>query len=167
MLSTAIIECTRPDPEDPDFVTVGQAWEELAKTQPGIRTWLLKAIAGGAWGDLVMAHAPIAVAIVMKPAIMRLIPFWKIAESMMEDDDEDQDDAAEGGAPRRERGPGGLDIEDIRTMAEQAGMDVDKMAEQVARKMGAGQRAASTAAFQRHGQPRHRTRAKRKTGGHR
>lgn len=70
-IGQAVIECTRK--EDKDDLSVGEAWEALAKGNPRIRAFLLKAMAGGSWTELVMAHAPIGVAIVMKPAIMRLV----------------------------------------------------------------------------------------------
>ena len=122
-IGQAIIECTRPDPEDEDWLTVGEAWEQIAKTSPRIREWLLRLIAGGAWSDLIMAHAPIGVAIVMKPAIMRILPFKKLIESMLEDDD------GEGGDL------GGLTAEDAEKMAARAGLDIEAMAERVARTM--------------------------------
>ena len=122
-IGQAVIECTRPDPEDPDWLTVGEAWEQVAKTSPNIRRWVMRAIAGGAWSDLVMAHAPIGVAIMMKPLIMRILPFRKLIESMTADEDGDGGDL------------GGLTPEDVEAMAAQAGLDVEAMAERVARRM--------------------------------
>ena len=122
-IGQAVIECTRPDPEDPDWLTVGEAWEQVARTSPRIRGWLLRVIAGGAWGDLVMAHAPIGVAIAMKPVIMRILPFRKLIQSMTSDEDGDGGDL------------GGLTAEDVETMAAQAGLDVEAMAERLARRM--------------------------------
>lgn len=122
-IGQAVIECTKPDPDDEDWLTVGQAWEQLAKTSPRIREWLLRLIAGGAWSDLVMAHAPIGVAIVMKPAIMRFLPFKKLVESVLEDEDGDGGDL------------GGLTAEDAEKMAARMGLDVEAMAERMARRM--------------------------------
>jgi hypothetical protein len=68
--------------------SVGAAWDELARTNPRVRRFLMKAIAGGAWGSLIMAHAPIAMAIFMKPRIRELIPFQGLVESLAEPDDE-------------------------------------------------------------------------------
>lgn len=68
----------------------GEAWDELARTNPRIRTFLMRMIAGGAWGSLIMAHAPILMAIVMKDGIRKHIPFMKLVESVMEDDAEDE-----------------------------------------------------------------------------
>jgi hypothetical protein len=115
-IGQALIECTRAENLDDGELTVGQAWENLAKTNPRIRAFLLKAIAGGAWGDLIMAHAPLGIALVMKPAVQRLIPWGRIVESMAEPDEDTPD--GEGGLPG---GMTAADFEDMRnTAAEQA-----------------------------------------------
>jgi hypothetical protein len=49
--------------EDEDDVTVGEAWENLARSNPRIRAFLLKMLQGDAWGGLLMAHLPIAMAV--------------------------------------------------------------------------------------------------------
>ena len=115
-IGQALIECTRADLLEEGELTVGQAWEQLAKTNPRIRQFLMRAIAGGAWGDLIMAHAPIGIAIVMKPAVQRLIPWQRVVESMAEPDED---------APEGEGGlPGGMtaaDFEELKaTASEQA-----------------------------------------------
>ncbi len=76
----AMIDATKKESEDD--VTVGEAWEEIARVNPRIRAFLTKLISGGAWGQLFMAHAPIFLAVVMKPAIISHIPFAKVIESM-------------------------------------------------------------------------------------
>ena len=48
VIGQAIIETTSKEAESE--VTVGEAWEELARTNPRIRRVLLKLISGGAWG---------------------------------------------------------------------------------------------------------------------
>ena len=112
----ALIECTRADLLDDGELTVGQAWEQLAKTNPRIRSFLLRAIAGGAWGDLVMAHAPVGIALVMKPAVQRLIPWQRMVESMAEPDEDTPD--GEGGLPG---GMTAADFEELKaTASEQA-----------------------------------------------
>jgi hypothetical protein len=115
-IGQALIECTRVENLDEGELTVGQAWEQLAKTNPRIRAFLMRAIAGGAWGDLIMAHAPLGIAIVMKPAVQRLIPWGRIVESMAEPDEDTPD--GEGGLPG---GMTAADFEELRnTAAEQA-----------------------------------------------
>ena len=157
-IGTAIIECTKPDPEDPDWLTVGQAWENLAKDSPRIRRWLLRLIKGGALQDLILAHAPIGMAIAMKPAIGRLLmrmpllrrlPVAKLAAAFFGDEDED-------GNPVAPDGMGGLSAEDVQRMAEQSGIDLEKMAEQVAARMPRDHLPP------RRSQPRNRTRAARR-----
>ena len=60
----AIIDATRK--EDEDEITVGEAWENLAKTNPRIRAFLLKLLQGDAWGGLLMAHLPILLAVFIR-----------------------------------------------------------------------------------------------------
>lgn len=87
-LGRAVIECTRPDPDDPDAPTVGQAWEALARDNPRVRAWLLRLIRGGAWQDLLMAHAPIGIALMTKDWVQRLVPFHRAAEVLFEEDED-------------------------------------------------------------------------------
>lgn len=119
-VGTAIIACTRK--ESDDDVTVGEAWEELAKTNPRIRAFLLKLITGGAWTQLFMAHAPIFLAFVMKPAVAKHIPFAGLVDAVLSDDD---------GTPSTEaEAMGGLRPEDVEQMA--------GFANQMAAQMGMG-----------------------------
>ncbi len=82
-IGVAILESARDDDEE----SVGAAWEELARTNPRIRAFLLRCIGGGAWGALIMAHMPIFLAIVMKDGIRKHVPFMKLIESMAEPDE--------------------------------------------------------------------------------
>src|SRR5581483_225807 len=91
-LGTAVILSTRKESEDD--VTVGEAWEEVARTNDRIRAFLLKVISGGAWGQLFMAHAPILLALFMKDAVRKRLPLPRLAEAFFEP--EDQADAGEG-----------------------------------------------------------------------
>jgi hypothetical protein len=126
-IGQALIECTRAENLDEGELTVGQAWEQVAKTNPRIRAFLMRAIAGGAWGDLIMAHAPLGIALVMKPAVQRLIPWGRIVESMAEPDEDTPD--GEGGLPG---GMTAADFEELRnTAAEQARRVAARMGIQV------------------------------------
>lgn len=111
-VGAALIEVTRKD--DDDDVTVGDAWEEIARTNPRIRRFLNRLIAGGAWGQLAAAHAPIVLAVLMKPAVLDRIPFSRLIEALITEDDVlDQDDDSQPGP-----GPGaGLTGADIAEMA--------------------------------------------------
>jgi hypothetical protein len=112
-VGAALIEVTRKD--DDDDLTVGEAWEELAKTNPRIRRFLMRLITGGAYGQLLMAHAPVLLAIMMKPAVLRHIPFARLIEALAADD-EDQADEEPGSSP----GQGllnGLEAADLQQMA--------------------------------------------------
>lgn len=87
-IGSAIIAATRK--ESDDDVTVGEAWDELAKTNPRIRAILLKMITGGAWTQVLMAHAPILLAILMKDAVRKRLPFPKLTEFVTAFGDDDQ-----------------------------------------------------------------------------
>lgn len=90
-LGLAIIECTHADPEDPDAPTVGQAWENLARDNPRVRAWLLGLLKGGTWQDLIMAHAPIGIALLTRDWVRKLIPgatFERAAEVLLEEDED-------------------------------------------------------------------------------
>jgi hypothetical protein len=85
-IGNAVLASTRKESEDD--VTVGEAWEELARVNPRIRATLLKMIQGGAWGQLMMAHAPIIMAILMKDAVRRRIPMFKLVSALFDQDDD-------------------------------------------------------------------------------
>lgn len=103
-IGAAVIQCTRkdidPDTGEPDSedVTVGEAWEEIARVNPRIRRILLRFIEGGAWGQLLMAHAPILLAILMKESILKRLPMGRLLAAFM-DDSEAGDDAVFGSGP--------------------------------------------------------------------
>jgi hypothetical protein len=97
-IGTAIIATTKAakpseDDEDDqdDHLTVGEAWEALAKTNPRIRMWLLRFIAGGAMSDLFEAHLPILLAVFMVDGIRQRLPLAGLAEAFLTDNDEDED----------------------------------------------------------------------------
>ncbi len=95
-IGTAIIASarTRPkddDDEDDEDLTVGEAWENLAKTNPRIRAFLWRFMQGGAWTGLFMAHLPILMAIVMKDGIRERLPLLQLVETFMADGQEDED----------------------------------------------------------------------------
>jgi len=157
-IGTAIIECTHK--EDEDDLTVGEAWEALCKSNPRIRRFVLSCLKGGAWSDLIMAHAPIAMAIAMKPAILRFLPS-RLIESVAEPDD----DTPEGEGDL----PGGMTAADA---AEMEALARD-MAAKAAAKMGVrvtdadlDRAARSGVQFaQQRQQPKRQTRAQRSKAG--
>lgn len=163
-IGQALIECTRAELLEEGELTVGQAWEQLAKTNPRIRAFLMKAIAGGAWGDLIMAHAPIGIAIVMKPAVQRFIPWGRVMESMAEPDEDTPE--GEGGLPG---GMTAADLEDLkatasetaRRVAARMGMQVsdEELAEAAASVAGGG----VPPAYNRHTRRAAASRARRKS----
>ena len=105
-IGLAIIEVTRPDvledgSPDPDSLTVGQAWEEVCRVNPRVRRIVLRLIRGGAYGQLVMAHAPIALAILMKESVQQHLPFEQMVRAfvmwfMPDDEDQGQGDTPPG-----------------------------------------------------------------------
>jgi hypothetical protein len=122
-IGMALIAITRNTAEEgePDD-SVGAAWDELARTNPRIRAFLLKVVAGGAWGQLVMAHAPVFLAIFMKDSVQQRVPFVKLATAFMDADDDAS--PAEKAASMTEP-----DMEQMMAMAQQmAGRMADQMA---------------------------------------
>lgn len=165
-MGEAFIACTRRDgDDDADELTVGEAWENLCRTNPRVRRFVLKAIAGGAAGDLIMAHAPIGIAFMMKPLVQKLIPFDRLIGSMAEPDDDTPD--GEGGLP------GGMTAGDFGEMQAMAEQQARKMAERMGMQVSDEELAAASAkaagkvppAFRRQQPAGRQSRAKR--AGHR
>lgn len=94
-IGVAIISITKK--ENDDDTTVGEAWEELARTNPRVRAFLLRMIEGGAIMQLVYIHLPIAVAIVMKEGIRKRIPLVRLLDALISDDDEEAEDTGNAG----------------------------------------------------------------------
>jgi hypothetical protein len=161
-IGQAFIDATRK--ESDDDVTVGEAWEELARVNPRVRKFLMKLISGGAWSQLVMAHMPILLAVILKPAVIKHVPFHQLIQSLAEPDDDTP--AGEGGLP------GGMTEDDAAQMTDMArqhmarlGLDVDpalaaQMAEMAAQ-MGNGAAAPAAVRQERHQPRRSPARAKR------
>lgn len=84
-IGTAVISMTRKETEDD--VTVGEAWEELAKVNPRIRAALMRMITGGAWTQLLMAHTPLLMAIIMKERIRNRLPLASLIGAFFADED--------------------------------------------------------------------------------
>ena len=105
-IGIAIIESTHDDEDGTG--SVGWAWDQLAKTNPRIRAFLLKTMQGGAWGALITAHAPIFMAIIMKDGIRKHIPFMRLLGAWAEPDEDSA--PGEGGLP------GGMTMADMQSM---------------------------------------------------
>jgi hypothetical protein len=129
-IGKALIAITKNTAEEgePDD-SVGAAWDEVARTNPRIRAWLLRVVAGGAWGQLVMAHAPVVLAIFMKDSVQKRVPFVKLLAAMADADEE---------ASPAEKATS-LTEPDIQQMMGMARQMAEKMADQMA--AGNGRRA--------------------------
>lgn len=141
-IGQAIIATTRK--VDEDDLTVGEAWEELAKINPAIRSMLLHLVAGGAWSALFIVHGPIFMAILMKPAVQRHIPFHRLFEAFFnddqaDDDDDDQDDDDDG-----DMAPAGAPPSPFSGMTEADFAQAAAFAQQMAGSMFGGGRPRST-----------------------
>lgn len=121
-IGQAFIECTKPDldePEEERELTVGEAWENLARSNPRIRRFLLRIVETNDIAALVMAHAPIGIAFAMKPWVQKLVPFGDMVESLTEPDEDE---------PEGTSMPGGLTREDIQQMADLTQDQADQLA---------------------------------------
>jgi hypothetical protein len=117
-IGQALIDITRKDTlddgtPDPEDVTVGEAWEELARANPRIRAFLMRILAGGAWGQLLACHAPVLLAVLMKDAIRKRIPFMKLLEAFLA---EDTEPGGDGSAPADGTPLEGLQMPDMQQM---------------------------------------------------
>jgi hypothetical protein len=130
-IGQAIIEVTRKDflddgvTPDPEDITVGEAWENVARGNVRIRRLCLKVIATGAIGELVMAHGPILLAVMMKDRIRRFIPFAGLLQAFLAEDDDgqagDDDGEASASSPNQPGPVPGLtsaDLDELRSVAE-------------------------------------------------
>lgn len=93
----ALIDITRA--EDPDDITVGDAWEAYARVHPRVRAFLIRLLAGSAAGELFRAHLPVLAAIVMKEAIRERIPLGRLFMAFADDDEQDGTDTDNAGRP--------------------------------------------------------------------
>lgn len=89
----ALISITRK--ESDDDTTVGEAWEEIARTNPRIRAFLLKMLEGSAWSSLFMAHLPVFLAIAMKEQVRRHLPFGKFISAFLDTDEDGPSEVSE------------------------------------------------------------------------
>lgn len=116
----ALIDITRA--ESPEDMTVGDAWEALARSNPRVRGVLLRLLAGGAWSAVFMAHAPVAMAVLMKESVRSRVPFGRLAAVLADDDGEGPGEAPAAGTPFENLRP--EDVAQMQAMAQ-------AMAEQV------------------------------------
>jgi hypothetical protein len=86
MLGEALISMTRKESDDDE--TVGEAWEALAQVSPVWRARLLKLVTGGAAGRVLLAHAPILLALLMLEPVQKRMPFGRFVEVLFGGDDE-------------------------------------------------------------------------------
>lgn len=117
-VGAAIIACTVKDPDEEDDITVGEAWEELARTNPRVRAFLTKLITAGSFSTLITAHAPILMAIALKDGIRQRLPILKLADAFLVDDD-GQGGEMPSGLSQMMGGLGPADMVQMAQMAEQ------------------------------------------------
>lgn len=105
--------------EDEDEITAGEAWEELCRTNPRVRAFVMRFIQGGTYWDLIMAHAPIFLAILMKDAVLKYIPFRALLERWAE-----PEETAEGAELRPEDTAAMMDLAQAQAEKMAAGLGV-------------------------------------------
>ncbi len=92
-MGQALIDITRA--EDPEDITVGDAWEAYARTHPRVRAFLIRVLAGSASAELFRAHLPVLAAIVMKQAIRERIPLGRLFMAFADDDGQSPDNSGQ------------------------------------------------------------------------
>ncbi len=128
-IGSAIIATTQAEEEGD--LTVGDAWEDLAKTNPRIRGALMKLVVGGAWSGLFEAHIPIFLAIAMTDGIRQRIPFMGLAETLLTDEPEEA--GGEGMPSGLAQMMGGISPDDMAQMMATAQMMMGQAAAHVPR----------------------------------
>lgn len=118
-IGAALVDITRP--LDDDDVTVGDAWEALARSNPRVRGFLLRLLAGGAWSGLVAAHLPVLMAVMMKDSVRRRVPLARLAMAFTDDSDGEP-------APSEGTAAAGLRPEDMAQMMAMAQAAAEQMA---------------------------------------
>ena len=108
-IGQALIDITRA--EDPEDITVGDAWEAYARTHPRVRAFLIRVLSGSASAELFRAHLPVLAAVVMKEAIRERIPLGRLFMAFADDDEQNGTDGAE--ADSSGQGFSGLSEADI------------------------------------------------------
>ena len=68
---------------DDEDLTVGDAWEEIARTNPKIRAILMRLLEGNAWMNLFMAHLPILLAVMSEAGFLDNMPLGKMLAAFM------------------------------------------------------------------------------------
>lgn len=86
VLGQAFIVCSRK--ESPDDETIGEVWEALAQVNPVWRARLMKLVSGGVGGRVVLAHLPIAMALLSLEPVRKHMPFGRFLEVLLGGDDE-------------------------------------------------------------------------------
>jgi hypothetical protein len=81
----ALILITRA--EDPEDMTVGDAWERLCQTNPRIKAFWLRMLSGGAVGEVVAAHLPVFAVILSADWVRRRVPIMRLATAMVAEDE--------------------------------------------------------------------------------
>jgi hypothetical protein len=94
MTGQAFVDITRKD--DEDDVTVGEAWEELARVNPRIRAALNKLLTGSGWGQLVMCHMPILLAVAIRTGVLERLNLSGLAGMVSDSDDPEPDNPFDG-----------------------------------------------------------------------
>lgn len=144
-IGVAVIATTHADPDDDDPTTVGDAWENLARTNPRIRAFLLKLVTGGAWSAVFEAHMPILLAIVMKDGIRSRLPLMGLMESFLTDEpDGDDGELQPSGLAQM---MGGISPDDMAQMIQMGQMMMGQAAANVPRAQGVPREPVNGAAW--------------------
>lgn len=134
VIASATVRPADPDDDTETDLTVGEAWENLAKTNPRIRLFLHRFIVTSDLGALFEAHLPILLAVLMVDGIRQRIPLLDMAGAFF------ADDQGESGQPEDGEGAGAafgaMGPQDMAQMMAMAQGLMGQMAAQVPRPAG-------------------------------
>lgn len=91
----ALVEMTRAD--EPDDVTVGDAWEHLCRTNPRVRAVWVRMLSGSATAEVFMAHLPLAIAFLMRPGVAARLPLGRLFAAVAEGEEQGETSRDPGG----------------------------------------------------------------------
>lgn len=136
VIAAATVRPKDDDDQDEDDLTVGEAWENLAKTNPRVRRWLLRLVSGGIMGDLFQAHLPILLAVLMAEGVQRRLPLAQLLAAFVDDGQDQEHDGGQDVMGGMGAMMGGLGPDDMAQMMQMVQQTMNGVAMNLGRDQG-------------------------------